>query len=233
MSEFANQPRETWPALRFNYVSSSPHHVYKQLIILVRILAKNVHHHGYCLLESSITGRVDHVFDQSDRFLACSVHWEYYMPDAPNSASHTIDVEVSSVFFEFWEDQLNIADISDSLQYFYFLKLHIDGISVFDEEDLDVLVEYSRSLVQNELYISKCYVLDFMRSRKQWDQRVRKTRSGCPNEIHISWKIHKFKHHLDRSQHNGWVDVSKTRIHSFDDVLSLFGRVWLVFGNSF
>ena len=173
MPELANEPGKARTRLRLNNFLSSFHNVHQQLIIFVGILTKNVHDDCNSFLERRITWRVNNVFDKGDSFLACSVHWEDNVANASDGPSHAIYIEVSSILLQLRENELNITDIGHSFQDLYLLQLYVNWVRVFNEENLDVLIEDGWPLIQNKLNVSESYVLDLMRSGEQWDQGVR------------------------------------------------------------
>ncbi len=140
------------------------------------------------------------------------------MAYTPNSSTHAVDIEVTRVLLQLGEDELDVTDISDSLEDLDLLKLHVNWVSVLDEEDLDILVEDRGALVQDELYVSERYVLDLVRGSQQRDQRVRQPGCRCPHELNIPRAVHEFEHYLHRSQHHCWVHVGQTRVHSLNNV---------------
>ena len=89
------------------------------------------------------------------------------MANASDGPSQAIYIEVSSILLQLRENELNITDIGHSFQDLYLLQLYVNWVRVFNEENLDVLIEDGWPLIQNKLNVSESYVLDLMRSGEQ------------------------------------------------------------------
>eukprot|EP00964_Phaeocystis_antarctica_P140756 scaffold105646_cov63-Phaeocystis_antarctica.AAC.1 len=110
------------------------------------------------------------------------------------------------------------------------LHLDVDRVVVLAEEDLDLVREDRRSLLDDEVDVAQRYVLDLGLRREQRHQRRRHLLVERLERVLARDQVHVLDHDLDGGEHHRRVGVLQPRRHPLDDALGLGGRGGVVEG---
>ena len=95
--------------------------------------------------------------------------------DGANGLADKVNIDFRGVLLQLGKNLLNVGLADKTDHDIQLLKLDIDGVIVLDEEDLDVVGQDLRALLDNQVDIAEGNVLDLGLRRKQRDCE-RKTR---------------------------------------------------------
>mmetsp|Transcript_37558 Transcript_37558/g.81412 ORF Transcript_37558/g.81412 Transcript_37558/m.81412 type:complete len:424 (-) Transcript_37558:321-1592(-) len=190
-------------------------------LVVVGVLAEDVLDHHDGLLHHVVDLGLDELQQHVDAALRRLVQ----LDGAPSNGTHAptdkLDVDLGGVLLELHQHLVHVALRRQHDHDLQLLHLDVDGVVVLAEEHLDLPVQDRRSLLNDEVDVAECHVLNFRLGGEERHERRGELAGERARGVGIGDDLHVLEHDLDGGEHDGGVGMLQTGHDTVDDALSL------------